>query len=136
MRMLNGVVRFAATIAVVVMFAGTARADHQTVKVATNEKLGSYLTDAKGMTLYVFKKDSPGKSACAGDCVTKWPLYYQEEVGVTGSLQAADFATVTREDGKKQTTYKGLPLYYFSGDKAASDTKGQGFKDLWTVAAP
>ena len=60
--MLNGIVRFATTMAMVVMFAGTARADHHTVKVATNEKLGSYLTDAKGMTLYVFKKDSPGRA--------------------------------------------------------------------------
>ena len=53
-----------------------------------------------------------------------------------GELQPADFATITREDGKQQTTYKGMPLYYFAADKAASDTKGQGVKDLWTVAAP
>ncbi|HEX7488677.1 MAG TPA: hypothetical protein VF341_07215 [Anaeromyxobacteraceae bacterium] len=122
--------------AVALMFVGTARADHHVVKVATSEKLGSYLTDAKGMTLYTFKKDTAGKSACAGDCVTKWPLYYREQVGVSGKLQAADFATITREDGQKQTTYKGLPLYYFAGDKAATETKGQGLKDVWYVAAP
>ena len=136
MRMVNGAVRFAATMAVVSMFAGAARADHHTVKVVTKEKLGSYLTDAKGMTLYTFKKDAAGKSACAGDCVTKWPLYYREKVGVTGDLKAADFGTLARDDGQKQTTYKGLALYYFAGDKAASDTKGQGVKDVWSVAAP
>ena len=136
MRVLNGVLRFATTLAVVLMFAGTARADHHVVKVAEKEKVGSYLTDAKGMTLYVFKKDSPGKSACAGDCVTKWPLYYREKVGVSGNLKAADFGTITREDAKKQTTYKGMPLYYFAADKAASDTNGQGVKDVWFVATP
>jgi len=136
MRTLNGVFRLAATMAVVFMFAGTAWADHHVVKVATKDKIGSYLTDAKGMTLYEFKKDSPGKSACAGDCVTKWPLYYREKVGISGSLKAEDFATIDREDGKKQTTYKGLPLYYFAGDKAPGDTNGQGVKDAWSAAAP
>jgi Secreted repeat of unknown function len=33
----------------------------------------SYLTGAKGMALYTFKKDTSVKSACAGDCVTNWP---------------------------------------------------------------
>lgn len=115
--------------------AAPALADHHAVKVAKDDKLGSYLTDAKGMTLYTFKKDSPGKSACAGECVAKWPLYYREKVG-TDPAMAADFGTITREDGQKQTTYKGLPLYYFAGDKAAGEAKGQGVKDVWFVAAP
>jgi predicted lipoprotein with Yx(FWY)xxD motif len=121
---------------VLALAAGPARADHHTVKVAKNDKIGSYLTDAKGMAIYTFKKDTAGKSACAGDCVQKWPLYYREKVGVSGDLKADDFGTITRDDGKKQTTYKGMPLYYFSGDKAAGETSGQGFRDLWTVASP
>ena len=112
-----------------------ALADHHAVKVAKDDKLGSYLTDAKGMALYTFKKDSPGKSACAGECVAKWPLYFREKVGGDPKL-AADFGTITREDGQKQTTYKGLPLYYFAGDKAAGETKGQGVKEVWYLAAP
>lgn len=115
---------------------GTALADHHAVKLASKEKVGSYLTDAKGMALYVFKKDAPGKSACAGECVARWPLYYRESVGAGGSLKASDFASITREDGQKQTTYKGMPLYYFAGDKAAADTNGQGVKEVWFVAAP
>ena len=115
---------------------GLALAAHHEIKVAKNDKIGSYLTDTKGMTLYEFKKDSPGKSACAGDCVAKWPLYYQEHAATTGDLKAGDLGTITREDGKKQTTYKGMPLYYFAGDKAPGDVKGQGVKDVWFVAAP
>jgi predicted lipoprotein with Yx(FWY)xxD motif len=113
-----------------------ARAADDQVKVSKKSDVGSYLTDAKGMALYVFKKDGPGKSACAGDCVAKWPLYYREKVAPTGGPSASDFGTITREDGKKQTTYKGLPLYYFAGDKAPSDTNGQGVKEVWVVAAP
>ncbi len=112
-----------------------ARADHHAVKVMKDEKAGSYLADTKGMTLYIFKKDTAGKSACAGECVAKWPLYYREKVAADAKLQA-DFATITREDGQKQTTYKGMPLYYFVGDKAAGEVKGQGLKDVWYVAAP
>ena len=108
----------------------------QLVKVASKKEVGSYLTDAKGMTLYVFKKDSPGKSACAGDCLVRWPIYFREKVAASGGPKESDFATITREDGQKQTTYKGLPLYYFAGDKAAADTNGQGVKDVWVVASP
>jgi predicted lipoprotein with Yx(FWY)xxD motif len=133
MRAFSGVVRLSVMAAVLLAFGGSALAD--AVKVAKNEKVGSYLTDAKGMTLYVFKKDTPGKSACAGDCVAKWPLY-QGQVEPTGSLKAADFGTITREDNQKQTTYKGMPLYYFAADKAPGDTNGQGVKEVWLVAKP
>jgi len=119
----------------IVGLALVARADHHAVKVAKDDKAGSYLTDAKGMALYTFKKDAPGKSACAGECVAKWPIYFREKVGVDAKM-AGDFGTITRDDGQKQTTYKGLPLYYFAGDKAAGEVKGQGMKDVWYLAAP
>jgi predicted lipoprotein with Yx(FWY)xxD motif len=130
--------RLAAVIALAVLVgaAGAARADHHAVKVEKKEGVGSYLADTKGMTLYIFKKDTPGKSACAGECVAKWPLYFREKVAAPAGTKAEDFGTITREDGKKQTTYKGLPLYYFAGDAKPGDTNGQGVKDVWLVAAP
>ena len=48
----------------------------------------------------------------------KWPLYSREMVSVPEGLNAMDFGTITREDEKRQTTYKGWPLYYSEGDKA------------------
>ena len=40
--------------------AGTASAASGAVKVAKSDKLGSYLTDSKGMTLYTFKNETVG----------------------------------------------------------------------------
>ena len=68
--------------------------------------------------------------------MAKWPLYYVEKVAAKDGLKDAYFGTITHADGKKQTTYKGMPLYFFVGDKAAGDTNGQGVKDVWYVASP
>ena len=135
---MKSITKIAVLAVVVVAFlsAGIALADHHAVKVAKKDGVGSFLTDIKGMTLYTFKKDTPGKSACEGDCVAKWPPYYVEKVAAKDGLKDADFGTITRADGKKQTTYKGMPLYFFGGDKAPGDTNGHGVKDLWSVATP
>ncbi len=132
---MNGIARIAAGTAMFLMLSGTALGMHHIVKVA-KAKDGSYLADASGIALYTFKKDAPGKSACAGDCLRNWPLYYREKVDASGGLDPAAFATITREDGKKQTTYKGMPLYYFAEDQAPGETKGQGFKGVWFLAKP
>ena len=116
--------------------AGVALADNHGVKLSEKEGVGKFLTDGHGMTLYIFKKDSPGKSVCAGPCVEKWPLYFREKVAAPDGVKAGDFGTITREDGKKQTTYKGWPLYYFAGDKAKGDVAGQGMGNVWFVANP
>lgn len=115
---------------------GLVQAAGDTVDVKSKDGLGSYLVDSKGMTLYYFKNDSPGKSACSGPCVEKWPLFHIEKAAVGAGLNDKDFGTITRDDGKKQTTYKGMPLYYFAGDKNAGDTNGQGVKDVWYVVKP
>ena len=130
--------KFAVLAVVVAAFlaGGIALADHHAVKVAKKDGVGSYLTDIKGMTLYNFKKDTPGKSACEGGCLANWPLYFVESVAAKDGLDAKNFGTITRADGKKQTTYKGMPLYFFVGDKAPGDTNGQGVKDLWSVVKP
>ena len=118
------------------MGAQFALADHHAVKVVKNEALGSFLTDTKGMTLYYFKKDSANNSACAGDCVTRWPLYFRESVAAKDGLKNTDFGIITRDDGKKQSTYKGMPLYYFFKDLKPGDTTGQGVNNVWYVVAP
>jgi predicted lipoprotein with Yx(FWY)xxD motif len=135
---MKSMVKFAVLAVVVVAFlaGGIALADHHAVKVAKKDGVGSYLTDIKGMTLYYFKKDTPGKSACENECLAKWPIYFVETVAAKDGLKAEDFGTITRADGKKQTTYRGMPLYHFVGDKKPGDTNGQGVKDVWYVVNP
>lgn len=125
-----------ATIATTVLYAGIASAAGLIVK--EKEGVGKFLADENGMTLYLFKKDQPGKSAClaAGGCLEKWPIYYTEPLKAAEGIDAANLGVITRDDGKKQVTYKGLPLYYFFKDKAAGDTLGQGVNNVWYVVAP
>lgn len=107
-----------------------------TVMIGTEPKLGNYLVDANGKTLYYFKKDSPGMSACTGACIQKWPAFDASSIVVPSALNPSDFSTITRSDGTKQTTYKGYPLYYFAGDSNRGDASGQGLFNVWYVVNP
>ncbi len=120
---------FAAAIALAV---GTAHG----VTVKGKEGVGKYLADSKGMTLYYYKVDSPGKSACTDGCVNWWPVFYSEDLRVPEGIDPADFGAITREDGKKQTTFRGYPLYYFSGDDGPGDMKGHGSRGVWFMVDP
>ena len=129
--MLSGMLTMAIA---VLMFSSVAAAAG--VGVKEKDGIGKYLTDEKGMTLYLFKKDTAGTSACAGPCVEKWPLFSAEKVTAPEGVNAGDFGAIVRGDGKKQTTYKGLPLYYFFKDLKPGDTAGPGVNNVWYVVAP
>ncbi len=120
----------------VLVVAGLAIAVSDTPQIKSKAGVGNYLTDGKGMTLYYFKKDQPARNACAGPCLSKWPIYYVEQIKAPAGSNAKDFGEFTRADGKKQTTFKNWPLYYFADDKAPGDTNGQGLMDLWSVINP
>ncbi|HEU0165074.1 MAG TPA: hypothetical protein VFQ54_08515 [Thermomicrobiales bacterium] len=107
-----------------------------TLATSDNATLGTILTDANGLTVYTFKKDTPGVSTCYDACATNWPPVTATEpltlpAGVPGTLSLID-----RTDGSKQLAYNGQPLYTFAGDKAAGDTKGQAVGTLWYVVSP
>jgi predicted lipoprotein with Yx(FWY)xxD motif len=109
-----------------------------TLAVSQSATLGAYVAGEAGMSLYVFKNDTAGKSACSGQCAASWPPLTvasaadaKAGTGVTGAV-----ATITRDDGTLQVTLGGAPLYYFAGDQAAGDTSGQGVGGLWYLASP
>jgi predicted lipoprotein with Yx(FWY)xxD motif len=105
--------------------------------VTQNATLGPILTDATGRTLYVFKSDTAGTSNCTGSCATTWlPLQAPAGALTAGPGATGALAAITRADGVRQVTYKGAPLYRFSGDSATGDTKGQGIAGLWSAATP
>jgi predicted lipoprotein with Yx(FWY)xxD motif len=94
---------------------------------------GKVLTDPKGMTLYVFDKDSDGKSVCNGPCATNWPpLMAASDAKADGA-----YTVVTRDDGGKQWAYKGKPLYTWIKDTRPGDISGDGFlNNAWHIAMP
>jgi predicted lipoprotein with Yx(FWY)xxD motif/plastocyanin len=107
-----------------------------TVMVA-DSKLGKILVDDKGMTLYMFKKDANGESACYDACATNWPpLLSKEKPQVGAGADGSLLGTVARKDGNMQVTYNKMPLYYFAKDKAPGDTNGQEVGDVWYVVGP
>ena len=89
------------------------------------------LTNASGMTLYTFDKDSAGKSVCNGPCATNWP-----PLMATGNASpSGDWTIVTRDDGAKQWAYKGKPLYTWAKDQKPGDKTGDGFaNNAWHTA--
>lgn len=102
-----------------------------TANIASKAGVGNYLVDSKGMTLYYFTRDVVGKSNAPGTVLQAWPIFYTQNLVVPSSLNAADFSTIMREDGQKQSTYKGWPLYYYARDQAAGDTLGDGVNGIW-----
>ncbi len=99
--------------------------------------LGTVLTDKGGMTLYTFDKDTADLSTCAGDCAVKWPpaLVTSDAFEVQG-VDKVLISTITREDGGKQLTIAGKPLYTFAEDKICGEAKGQGVGGTWFVSTP
>jgi predicted lipoprotein with Yx(FWY)xxD motif len=100
--------------------------------------LGDVLVDGAGMTLYMFEPDQQenGTPTCYEDCEKTWPPLAAAESGVFLPGEGVDgslFGTVARNDGTQQVTYNDLPLYLFSGDKAAGDVNGQGLGEVWWV---
>ena len=63
------------------------------------------LTDANGMTLYTFDKDTQG-----------------------------DFTLIDRTDGTKIVAYKGWPLYLWVKDTKPGDTTGDMVGEVWHTA--
>jgi len=107
---------------------------------ATSTSLGMILVDGSGRTLYLFEKDQPNQSACAGACAAAWPVDQTSGTPKAGSgVTASMLGTITRSDNTTQVTYNKHPLYYFQGDSGAGQHNGQGvdaFGARWFAVTP
>jgi predicted lipoprotein with Yx(FWY)xxD motif len=106
-----------------------------------HEKVGTILAAGpKKLTVYLFEGDKGAASSCTGACAKLWPpVTTSGAPTVAGAALNADLGTITREDGTKQVTYKGHPLYFFAKDGDAGDAYGQGVKAFgssWYVLKP
>jgi predicted lipoprotein with Yx(FWY)xxD motif len=68
--------------------------------------------DAKGMTLYTYAKDQPGRSNCVDACAAQWkPLPASAEAKPYGN-----WTIIARADGSRQWALKGEPVYTYVKD--------------------
>ena len=90
------------------------------------------LAGNNNMTLYTYGKDvvGSGKSACNGMCATNWPpLLVEGSPAVSGN-----YSIITRDDGKKQLAFKGMPLYFYVKDVKPGDQVGDGRSEgAWRI---
>jgi predicted lipoprotein with Yx(FWY)xxD motif len=102
------------------------------IALGKNDKFASFIVDDKGMSLYLYTKDTPGTSNCYGKCATAWPPLLTSGAAVAADgLDASKLGTTTRTDGTTQVTYNGWPLYYYAKDKQPGDTVGQDVGSVW-----
>lgn len=97
---------------------------------------GSIITDDSSMSLYTFDNDEALGSNCNGQCAVTWPPLIVSGSGpspVPENLKP-DISILRRDDGTNQAAYKGMPLYYYSGDSKPGDMNGDGTGGLWHIA--
>jgi predicted lipoprotein with Yx(FWY)xxD motif len=79
------------------------------------------ITNEKKHTIYTSDADTtPDKSSCTGDCAKDWvPLAAPDDAKPSGFWHV-----ITRDDGTKQWSRRGKPLYTYASDKNVGDIKG------------
>lgn len=99
-----------------------------------SESLGEYLTDKRGITLYVYSDDKKLQSTCSGDCLKLWlPVVFdpndfkpgEENRGIIDML-SKKLNAAKASDGSVQYAFGDRPLYYFVGDFNPGDVNGNG----------
>ncbi|WJV50573.1 hypothetical protein [Streptomyces flavofungini] len=102
--------------------------------------LNPVVVNGAGFTLYRFDKDTaqPSKSNCAGACATTWPPVLVNPGGkiFVDGVQPSDVGVIKRDDGTRQVTIGGWPVYRFSKDTKPGDTNGQGVGGTWFGVTP
>jgi predicted lipoprotein with Yx(FWY)xxD motif/cytochrome c5 len=116
--------------------------------VGKHETHGPHLVNADGLSLYLFLNDDKGEvvagnrtSSCYGSCAANWPPYLMEswpldEDAVAGELDTDLLDSVERDDGNRQLTYAGWPLYRFVADRNPGDARGQRAQGSWFLVDP
>jgi predicted lipoprotein with Yx(FWY)xxD motif len=120
--------------------AATAAASAGTTVALRSSKLGRYLVDGSGRTVYLFLADKGGKSACYGACAKVWePLAATAAPTPGAGIASAKLTTIKRTDGVTQVVYNGHPLYHYDDDHSPGQMTGQGKKEFgaeWYVVSP
>ncbi|MEH0825735.1 MULTISPECIES: COG4315 family predicted lipoprotein [Micromonospora] len=101
-------------------------------------RMGRVVTDQDGWVLYRFDKDSddPPQSNCVDKCAEVWPPSLTDGNPQLRGVSDDKVGTITRQDGTRQLTIGGWPVYRYIGDKKPGQWKGQGVGGTWFVVDP
>jgi predicted lipoprotein with Yx(FWY)xxD motif len=92
---------------------------------------GMVLVEGKNQVVYTFAGDKAGKAGtCKGECAAIWPPVRGLPVLVHGAKISGKLSTI---DG--QVTYKGKPLYLFTGARSLTDHANGAFKVVSVTAS-
>lgn len=123
-------------------FEGEGQQDIARIGSAESPEHGRYLTNARGMALYMFTADTQGEaSACYDACAGAWPpmLSAAAPLPAGNAAKPTMLGMLERDGGALQATYNGWPLYTFVRDQEPGDVTGQGvqsFGGVWYLIAP
>jgi predicted lipoprotein with Yx(FWY)xxD motif len=103
--------------------------------VVPHTNIGPALVTKDGKTLYFlmhflfegrgnnrYNSPTPGPAGCTGACLEQW----QPFVAPKDAKPQGEWGVATRDDGTPQWTFRGQPLYTYSGDKNPGDARGEG----------
>lgn len=96
------------------------------ITTRADEKVGNYLVDGGGRTVYMSILDTGEDSHTS--TVTQW-----------SAVQARDTVSAGKDldesklevNGSEQVLYNGHLLYYYAGDSAPGDKNGEGIQSQW-----
>jgi predicted lipoprotein with Yx(FWY)xxD motif len=77
--------------------------------------------DQRGLTLYTWDKDPPGKSACVDACADSFKPF----LATSDSKALGEWSLLDRGDGSKQWTLKGNALYTYVKDVDPGSLRGE-----------
>lgn len=102
---------------------------------AANKALGkTIVVNPSGRSLYALSPETTRHLLCGSkECLRFWPpltvpsraTKLRESSGVHGRL-----GLLRRSNGALQVTLRGVPLYRYSGDRAAGDANGEGIESF------
>jgi predicted lipoprotein with Yx(FWY)xxD motif len=107
----------------------------QTATATVSGGSTTILTNAAGMTLYYRTSDTP-TSVCSAGCAAVWPPLLLPSGTPTSSGSLPGTLAILADANGNQVAYNGHPLYNYSKDSVAGDTKGEGIGGVWHVAKP
>jgi predicted lipoprotein with Yx(FWY)xxD motif len=109
---------------------------------ASMTKIGTILTNSRGLTLFAFTKDTPNMDNCVTTpfCKFFWPPVLTNGAPVAGpGVDAAMLGTITLPNGMTQVTYNGNPLYGYLFDFFKGQVGYVGitaFGGVWEAVLP